>query len=260
MEYPLKTQNIPYQEIDNGGLILLLLREYNTFETLCQRYEYAKPMELEVNTNARELRDKLFRMKKVGLLSFDEEMTKGGKKPFGEIKITSMWSDIITALGGMNRVDFALLSRHSTGVATVPVFGRPRQPQDSIDIFVLMKFGGESEKLYTDHLRNMGRELGVAIGCAKDIFSHRPFMEKVWDGICAAKLIIADCTENNPNVFYEIGIAHTVGKKVILITRSETEIPSDIKHFDYIPYIYDADNVGSLIDKLKLFIRAELEP
>jgi len=46
-------------------------------------------------------------------------------------------------------------------------------------------------------------------------------MEKVWDGICAAELIIADCTQKNPNVFYEIGMAHTVGKKVVLITRSE---------------------------------------
>lgn len=32
---------------------------------------------------------------------------------------------------------------------------------------------------------------------------------------------MADCTEKNPNVFYEIGIAHTVGKKVMFITRSE---------------------------------------
>jgi hypothetical protein len=29
-------------------------------------------------------------------------------------------------------------------------------------------------------------------------------MEKLWDGICAAQLILADCTEKNPNVFYEM--------------------------------------------------------
>jgi hypothetical protein len=79
----------------------------------------------------------------------------------------------------------------------------------------------------------MGEELGVTIRRADEIFSPRPFMGKVWDGICAAQLILADCTEKNPNVFYEICIARTVGKKVVLITRSAKDIPSDIKHFDY---------------------------
>src|SRR5262245_45806305 len=104
MEFRLKTRNIPYHSIDNGGLILLLLKECNTFETLCERYQYADATQLRVNTNARELRDKLFKMRRVGLLSFDEEMTDGGEKPAGEIRITSLWSDIVTALGGMNRV------------------------------------------------------------------------------------------------------------------------------------------------------------
>lgn len=80
-------------------------------------------------------------------------------------------------------------------------------------------------------------------------------MEKVWEGICAAELIIADCTEKNPNVFYEIGMAHTVGKKVVLITRSDKDIPSDIKHFDYIPYIYDPEGAEALIEKLRTFLK-----
>lgn len=261
MEYPLKTHNIPYQEIDNGGLILLLLRNnpHTTFETLCERYEYADASQLRVNTNARDLRDKLFKMREVGLLSFAEEKTEGGDKPVGEIMITSLWSDIITALGGMDRVDFALLSRHSIGFATVPVFGRPRQPEEHIDIFVLMPFKAKLENLYTDHIKKIGEGLGVVIRRADDIFSPRPFMEKVWDGICAAKLIIADCTERNPNVFYEIGIAHTVGKKVVLITRSDKDIPSDIKHFDYIPYVYDAEHVETLIEKLRTFITSQFK-
>jgi hypothetical protein len=60
----------------------------------------------------------------------------------------------------------------------------------------------------------MGEELKLKVQRADEIFSPRPFMEKVWDGICAAHLIRADCTEKNPNVYHEIGIAHAVGKKV----------------------------------------------
>ena len=81
-------------------------------------------------------------------------------------------------------------------------------------------------------------------------------MQKVWDGICAADLVLADCTEKNPNVFYEVGIAHTIGKKVVLITRSEKDIPSDIKHFDYIPYIYDPEGVEVLLGRLRKFLKS----
>ena len=81
-------------------------------------------------------------------------------------------------------------------------------------------------------------------------------MEKVWDGICGAQLILADCTQKNPNVFYEIGMAHTVGKKVVLITRSQEDIPSDIKHYEYIQYDYDPEGVDKLIEKLSQYVQA----
>ena len=106
-----------------------------------------------------------------------------------------------------------MLSRHSQGVAVVPVFGRPRPPEERIDVFVLMPFNTKMEKVYTNHIKKMGEELGVTIRRADEIFLPGPFMKKVWDGISAAHLILADCTEKNLNVFYEIGIAHTVGKK-----------------------------------------------
>ena len=152
-----------------------------------------------------------------------------------------------------------MISRHSKGMAVAPVFGRPRQPEEKIDVFVLMPFNAKMEKVYTNHIKKMGEELGVTIRRADEIFSPRPFMEKVWDGICAAQLILADCTEKNPNVFYEIGMAHTVGKKVVLITRSDKDIPSDIKHFDYIHYVYDPEGVEKLIQKLRTFFSSHFK-
>jgi hypothetical protein len=41
-------------------------------------------------------------------------------------------------------------------------------------------------------------------------------MWDVWNSIYSSSIIIADCTGRNPNVFYELGIAHTLGKPVIL--------------------------------------------
>jgi hypothetical protein len=250
--------DIPYEEIENGALILLLLRESKTWEELCGRYAYMDPAQLTTNTSTMMLLSKLFGMRDLGLIHFEDEETGDGKKPVGEIKETGLWSKIRVAFGGMSLSEAAMLSRHSKGMAVAPVFGRP-QPLPAgqeIDVFVLMPFKAKLEKVYSNHIKKMCAELGVRIQRADEIFSPKPFMEKVWDGICAAELILADCTEKNPNVFYEIGMAHTVGKKVMLITRSDKDIPSDIKHFDYIPYIYDPEGVESLIEKLRTFLKS----
>ncbi len=256
MEFPLK-KNIPYEEIENGALILLLLREVNTWENLCNRYQYADPTDISTNTTSMTLLNKLFEMRDLGLLNFKYEETIDGRKPVGEIKESGLSSRIRVSFGGISLSGAAMLSRHSKGMAIAPVFGRPRQPEEKIDVFVLMPFNPKMEKVYSNHIKNLGNELGLAIRRADDNFTPKPFMEKVWDGICAAKLILADCTEKNPNVFYEIGIAHAVGKKVLLITRSDKDIPSDIKHFEYIQYIYDPEGTEKLIEKLRIFLKTE---
>jgi hypothetical protein len=196
-------------------------------------------------------------MRDLGLISFKDEDSGDGRKPIGEIKETDLWTKIRVAFGGMSLSDAAMLSRHAKGIAVAPVFGRPREPKEKIDIFILMPFNPKMEKVYSNHIKKAGEQLGLTIRRADDIFSPAPFMEKVWDGICAARLVLTDCTEN-ANVFYEIGMAHTVGKKVVLITRSHDDIPSDIKHLDYIQYDYDPEGVELLIDKLKLHFKTHL--
>jgi hypothetical protein len=41
-----------------------------------------------------------------------------------------------------------------------------------------------------------------------------------------SKAVICDCPNRNSNVFYEIGIAHTLGREVILITQIDADIPT----------------------------------
>ena len=52
-----------------------------------------------------------------------------------------------------------------------------------------------------------------------------------------SSVVICDCSDRNPNVFYEIGIAHTLGREVILITQSEADIPFDLLHLRYVRYL-----------------------
>lgn len=46
----------------------------------------------------------------------------------------------------------------------------------------------------------------------------------------------------------QIGIEHTVGKKIVFSTRSPDDIPSDIKHYEYI--LYDEANLDHSVNKV----------
>ena len=61
-------------------------------------------------------------------------------------------------------------------------------------------------------------------------------MEDIWESICISRLIIADVTGRNANVFYELGIAHTLGKSCVVLTQNQQDVPFDITARRYIHY------------------------
>ncbi|GIM93250.1 hypothetical protein Ato02nite_050430 [Paractinoplanes toevensis] len=117
-----------------------------------------------------------------------------------------------------------------------PHFGPPSAKSSRADIFVLMPFSPAFRPVYTECIRVVAENLGLTAERADDLFTSNQIMEDVWSGINEAGAIVADCTTRNPNVFYEIGIAHTVGKPVILLTRDVSDIPIDLRHFKYLLY------------------------
>ncbi|MHB8156141.1 MAG: hypothetical protein ACYDEQ_01895 [Desulfocucumaceae bacterium] len=71
--------------------------------------------------------------------------------------------------------------------------------------------------------------------------------------IKSSNLVIADVTDNNPNVFYEVGYAHGVGIDVLLITQNK-ELPFDLKMERAIYYKNDALGQTRLIKEIKRFL------
>ena len=64
-------------------------------------------------------------------------------------------------------------------------------------------------------------------------------MDQVWSGINAAKVLVAEMTTKNANVFYELGIAHALKKPIVLVSSNEEDVPFDLKH---IRVIYNDKN------------------
>ena len=63
-------------------------------------------------------------------------------------------------------------------------------------------------------------------------------------------MVIVDFTGKNPNVMYETGIAHTLGKTVIPITQSLDDIPSDLGHHRALKYYPNEEGLRNLSNEL----------
>lgn len=116
--------------------------------------------------------------------------------------------------------------------------------------FVLMPFTKEwSDRVYKNYIRSNIEDIGLQ--CLRaDNLTGQIIIEDIWTKINQAAFIIADVTDKNPNVMYELGIAHTLGKPVILITQNTSSIPFDFKHLRH--YEYQDNSDGKDIFKTKI--------
>jgi hypothetical protein len=146
-------------------------------------------------------------------------------------------------------------------VLATPFFGVPKPlhltPDVIPDVFVLMPFSEALNPIYEDHIKAISVELGLKVMRADDVFAAGPIIDDIWSLIYSSKIIIADCTGRNPNVFYEIGIAHTIGSKVILISQDREDIPFDLRHIRCIIYQYNPRGMELFNEKLRRTLATE---
>jgi hypothetical protein len=104
--------------------------------------------------------------------------------------------------------------------------------------FVIMPFKAELGFLFRAikaHVEN--KFPGVSVMRGDDNILTSPLLDKIVDYIRQSDVIIADCSARNPNVFYELGMAHALAKPVVLITSDEVEqAPTDIRAFEFVSY------------------------
>jgi hypothetical protein len=120
------------------------------------------------------------------------------------------------------------------------VFGRPLSgSQFQSDVFVIMPFAPELDPVYRGVIKPLMSDMNLRSVRGDEFASRRgSIIEEVWAALNNCQLVIADITGGNDNVFYELGIAHTLNKPAIIITQAETPegVPFDIRHLRYVPY------------------------
>jgi len=136
-----------------------------------------------------------------------------------------------------------------------PRFNRLRFRQKQKHCFYLCPFTEPFNTIYSDHAKPAIERSGFAVERADEIFGTQPIIEDIWEGINSSQIVIADVTNRNPNVMYEIGMAHTVGKPVVIMTQNIEDVPFDLKHHRCIIYSYTPKGCASLEEKISGTLR-----
>ena len=121
-------------------------------------------------------------------------------------------------------------TNHKLGRQSEVVMFTKKAPTDKSLCFVLMPFALELEPMYQKILEVTVIEQQLSCVRADSIYSAEIIIDEIWEKICQAQIIIADATGKNANVFYEMGLAHALGKDVIILAQSMDDIPFDLRH------------------------------
>ena len=127
-------------------------------------------------------------------------------------------------------------------------------------VFVLMPFEKKFNDIYKFGIKQTCAELDAYCERVDEqIFSER-ILDRIYNQISKADLIIADMTGRNANVFYEVGYSHAINKNVILLTQESEDIPFDLKHFPHIIYNGEIDKLKeSLSTRIQWYLNQENE-
>lgn len=132
---------------------------------------------------------------------------------------------------------------------TPSVFKIPKKPTNSKLISVMMPFSPAYRGTY-EAIKRVADHMELECLRADDIWENSTFIQDIFDLIFCSRIVVVDFSERNPNVMYETGIAHTLGKIVIPITQSTNDIPSDLGHHRALKYLPNDEGYRNLSNEL----------
>lgn len=121
-------------------------------------------------------------------------------------------------------------------------------------IFVVMPFETEFEDVY-DAVKLEGQALGAVVRRADERFISGTITGRIFEELVRADVIVGEMSGRNPNVYYEVGYAHALGKTAILLIKDAKDIPFDLRDRQHIVY----QNIKGLKAELAKKITAALQ-
>lgn len=111
--------------------------------------------------------------------------------------------------------------------------------------FVIMPYGEWFDHYYKDIYKKAILNAGLLPKRADELFTSSSVIDDIWNLTKKAKIILADLTGKNPNVFYELGLAHALAKPALLVSESMDDVPFDLRHLRVITYDKNNEDWGN---------------
>lgn len=102
--------------------------------------------------------------------------------------------------------------------------------------FVIMSFDGWSDEYYKLIYQPAVEAAGLVPRRADDLYRPGTIVADIWCLTKEAKVVLADISGKNPNVLYELGLAHAVAKPAVLVTESMDDVPFDLRSLRVLEY------------------------
>lgn len=133
------------------------------------------------------------------------------------------------------------LSRSQVGIwclgAKDIIISKYRVIKGEIRVFVVMQFTSPYNELYEEVIKEVcDKKFHLDVHRADETYGPGFILADIIKDINESSLVIAEITSRNPNVFYEVGYAHALGKPTILIAEKGADLPFDISPFRTLLY------------------------
>jgi hypothetical protein len=139
------------------------------------------------------------------------------------------------------------------------VFQLPESAAIENDLVALMMPFNASFSSVHEAIKKACSSAGYRCLRVDDIWEESSVIQDVFNLIFRAHVVVVDFTGKNPNVMYETGIAHTLGKHVVPISQSLEDVPFDINHHRILKYLSNSEGLavmqGKLAEKLRQVTR-----
>ncbi|WP_440950692.1 hypothetical protein [Methanosphaerula subterraneus] len=151
-----------------------------------------------------------------------------------------------------NFISTAVESRKASKQITfVPkVFEIPDVDVDLNLVSVMMPFSSEFNLVYQTIYQSC-KEVHFDCKRADNTWKNSEIIQDIFELIFTSSIIIADFSGRNPNVFYEVGIAHSLGKEVIPLVQNISDVPFDLQHHRVLQYLNNEQGRTEMMNNLK---------
>lgn len=129
------------------------------------------------------------------------------------------------------------------------VFHLPEGSVESDLVAVMMPLRSEFDPVFAA-IKAASTDCDFRCLRADDIWEEATIIQDIFNLVFRARLVVVDFTGKNPNVMYETGIAHTLGKLVVPISQSLDDVPFDIAHQRVQKYLANQEGLALLRSKL----------